>query len=100
MIIEEIPQDGVTYQLRDNKRHYEVYVNGRYSHSIETDNESEAISKFYSFVTASLQKGNNMTHEEEMKILRAETAKLRAENDLLQAKIEQQLRDINSILKK
>lgn len=41
-----------------------------------------------------------MTHEEEMKILRAETAKLRAENDLLQAKIEQQLRDINSILKK
>lgn len=54
MIIEETYQDGVTYQLRDNKRHYEVYVNGRYSHSIETDVESEAISKFYSFVNASL----------------------------------------------
>lgn len=41
-----------------------------------------------------------MTHEEEMKILRAETARLRQENDLLQAKIEQQLRDINSALRK
>ena len=41
-----------------------------------------------------------MTHEEEMKILRAETARLRQENDLLQAKIEQQLRDINSVLRK
>lgn len=41
-----------------------------------------------------------MTHEEEMKILRAETARLRQENDLLQAKIEQQLRDINSTLRK
>jgi len=40
-----------------------------------------------------------MTHEEEMAKLRAETARLRAENDELQKKIEQQLSDINKTIR-
>lgn len=36
-----------------------------------------------------------MTHEEEMKKLRAETAYWQTENDKLIAKINQQLKDIN-----
>lgn len=40
-----------------------------------------------------------MTHEEEMAKLRAETAALRAENDQLQKQIENQLHDINNIIK-
>ena len=36
-----------------------------------------------------------MTHEEEMKALRAETAKLRADNDKMQKQIEQQLQQMN-----
>jgi len=40
-----------------------------------------------------------MTHEEEMAALRAETARLRAENDQLQKKIENQLSDINKAIR-
>lgn len=36
-----------------------------------------------------------MTHEEQMKALREETARLRAENDELQKKVIQQMADIN-----
>ena len=39
-----------------------------------------------------------MTHEEEMAKLRAETALLRAENDKLQRKIEEQLKGINNTI--
>lgn len=40
-----------------------------------------------------------MTHEEEMEKLRSETARLRAENDKLQKKIENQLADINKVIR-
>ena len=40
-----------------------------------------------------------MIHEEEMAKLRAETARLRAENDELQKKIEKQLSDINNTIR-
>lgn len=40
-----------------------------------------------------------MTHEEEMAKLRAETAKLRAENDVMQRDIEQQLAKINKAIR-
>lgn len=40
----------------------------------------------------------NMTHEEEMAKLRAETAALRAENDRIQKKVELQLNDIEKMI--
>lgn len=40
-----------------------------------------------------------MTHEEEMAKLRAETARLRLENDKMQKQIVNQLEDINNTIK-